>query len=55
MGPGAPEPLEAAEKLVFLCHAPCITLSWKWLARPRLEHNVWEPQAMIARGLSSCA
>jgi hypothetical protein len=34
MGPRDPEPLEVAEELVFLCHAPCMTLSGERLTEP---------------------
>jgi hypothetical protein len=38
-------------KLVFLCHTPCMTLSWEWPARPHLERGVWEPLSPDASGL----
>jgi hypothetical protein len=40
-------------KLVFLFHAPCVTLSWKWLARPHPKRVARSPQASMAKGLSS--
>jgi hypothetical protein len=42
-------------KLVFLFHAPCVTLSRKWLARLHPKRVARRPQASTAHGLSSCA
>jgi hypothetical protein len=39
-------------KLVFLCHAPCVTLSWKWLVGPH-HRRVLEPPSLDGSGLSS--
>ena len=38
-------------KLVFLCHALCVTLSWKWPAGPRPGHGVLEPPSLDGSGL----
>jgi hypothetical protein len=38
-------------KLVFLCHAPYVTLLRKWPARPCLERGVWEPPSPDGSGL----
>jgi hypothetical protein len=39
----APEPLEAEEKLVFLCHTPCVTLSGERPVRLHPKCCVEEP------------
>jgi hypothetical protein len=50
MGPGALEPLEATEELVFLCHAPCVSLSGERLIEPRPRGNVGEPPSPSGLG-----
>jgi hypothetical protein len=45
-GPGSRLAPRGCGKLVFLCHVPCVTLLWKWPARPRLERGVWEPPSL---------
>jgi hypothetical protein len=47
---GLPAP-RGRGKLVFLCHAPCVTLSQKWPARPRLKRSVWEALSPDGLGL----
>jgi hypothetical protein len=49
------EPLEAAEEFVFLRHAPCMTLSEKWLIAPRLRATPGSPRALVAWGILSHA
>ena len=38
-------------KLVFLCYALFVTLSWEWPARPCLKRSVWEPLSLGSSGL----
>ena len=38
-------------KLVFFCHAPCVTLSWEWPARPPPKRSIWEPLSLGSSGL----
>jgi hypothetical protein len=46
----APEPLEAEEELVFLCHAPCMTLSGERPAEPCPRWSVREPLSLDGPG-----
>jgi hypothetical protein len=50
MGPETPKPLEAMEGLVFLCHAPCVTLSGARLIEPRLRGSVGESLSLDGSG-----
>ena len=50
-GPGSRLAPGGRGKLVFLCHAPCVTLSMEWLARPCLERGVREPPSPNGSGL----
>jgi hypothetical protein len=50
VGPGAPEPLEAAEELVFLCHATCVTLLGERLAEPRPRGSAREHVSLGGSG-----
>jgi hypothetical protein len=51
MGLGAPEPLEATEKIVFLYHAPCMTRSEEWLITPCSQGGTWELLSPNGSGL----
>jgi hypothetical protein len=55
MGPRAPKPLEATEELVFLCHAPCVTLSRERLIEPCPRGSAGEPLSLVVQGVSSYA
>jgi hypothetical protein len=50
-GPGSHPAPRGREKLVFLCHATCMTLSRKWLAGPHLGRDVLEPPSLYNSGL----
>jgi hypothetical protein len=50
MGPRAPKPLEATEELVFLCHAPCVTLSRERLIEPCPRGSAGEPLSLGGSG-----
>jgi hypothetical protein len=43
VGPEASEPLKPAMEFVFLCHAPCVTLSRERLTEPRSQGSAREP------------
>jgi hypothetical protein len=49
-GSGSPGPLEAMEGLVFLCHAPCVTLLGERLAKPCPRGSAREPPSLSALG-----
>jgi len=49
-GPKAPEPLEAEEELVFLCHALCVTLLGERPMKTRPRCSVWEPPTLDGSG-----
>jgi hypothetical protein len=38
-------------ELIFLCHAPCVTLSWERPARLHPKCSVWEPPSLGGSGL----
>jgi hypothetical protein len=46
----ASEPLEPAEEFVFLCHAPCMTLSEEWLTELPLQGCAGEPLSLVGSG-----
>jgi hypothetical protein len=52
--PGALEPLEAMEELVFLRHNLCVILSEEWLTAPPHGVAPGSPRASMAQGMSSC-
>jgi hypothetical protein len=51
VGPEAPEPPEAVESFVFLCHALDVTLSKKHLVGARLGSNARKPPGISSLGL----
>jgi hypothetical protein len=53
-GPRSRPALGGRRKLVFLCHAPCVTMLRKWPTRPCPGHGVLSPRASMDWGLSSC-
>jgi hypothetical protein len=53
MGLEAPRSLEAADELVFFCHASRVTLSGERPAKPHPRCSVGEPQASMALDMSS--
>jgi hypothetical protein len=55
VGPEASEPLKPAEEFVFLCHAPCVTLSEERLTEPRLQGSAEEPPSPGGSGCLSQA
>jgi hypothetical protein len=55
VGPKAPEPPEAAESFVFLCHVPNMTLSEEQLAGARLGSDARKPLGIGSLGLVSYA
>ena len=53
-GLGAPEPLKPAEEFVFLCNAPCMTLSEE-LIELHLQGSAREPLSLVGLGRLSRA
>jgi hypothetical protein len=51
MGPKGPEPPEAVESFVFLCHIPDMTMLEEQLAEARLGSGAREPSSIGGPGL----